>query len=297
MPKFLLIIIFTSISFIAHSQSITITGRILDDDTEEGLPFSDVYFEGTNSGVSSDMDGYYEITTDEYSDSISVSAMGYTTSSKPISSNPEQTINFRLKGSDFALTEVVVSAGENPANRIVRQIIANKKKNRIDNQKAYECEAYSKLELDLDNIERLKNTKLMKPFSFVFDNVDSLSDEKPYLPAYILEEIHDISYVKGQGQPKKMIRASKVSGVENQTVNDFLSSAQAEYNVYDNWINILEKPFAFFQVCFIMNIISWIAQRSKIGKQSNLSLSPNESKKIHFTVHFGSCQILMRSKD
>ncbi len=245
MPKCLFILfVFLSLAFSAIGQSIVVKGQIIDDDTEEGLPFADVYFEGTTVGVSSDMDGFYEIYLDEAADSISVSAMGYQTSTKKISTASEQTINFRMKSSDFALDVVEVVAGENPANAIVRGIIANKKRNRISSLESYECEAYSKLEIDLDNIEKLRNTKLMKPFDFIFENVDSISDEKPYLPAYIQEKIYRIYYTEQQRNPKEIISAQKVSGVGNQTVNELLDNVQADYDVYDNWIEILEKPFA-----------------------------------------------------
>ncbi len=244
MQKIRITLFFSWITLMAFGQNITITGQVMDVDTEEGLPFCDVYFEGTNLGVSTDMDGFYEVLVDEPVDSVWVSAMGYETVAKPVSSASEQTINFRLGASNFKLEEVVVLAGENPANAIVRGIIENKKNNRVDHLEKYECEAYSKLELDLHNIERLRNTKLMKPFEFIFENIDSLSDEKPYLPAYIQEQVYDVFYVKGEGKPKEILKARKVSGVDNGTINEFLNTAQAEYNVYDNWINILEKPFA-----------------------------------------------------
>ncbi len=295
MQKIYFILLFIIFTFSAFSQTITIKGQVLDEDTQEGIPFCDLYFEGTTIGTSTDMDGFYEISTDENVDSISVSTMGYATASKGVSKAAEQTINFRMVSSEFALTEVVVSAGENPANAIVRGIIANKKKNRIDNLDAYECEVYSKLELDLDNIERLKNTKLMKPFGFVFENVDSISDEKPYLPAYILEEVYDVFHVKGQVNPKEMIRASKVSGVENATVNDFLSNAQTEYNIYDNWIDILEKPFASpFSKMGLFYYEYYIQDSTMIGDKKAIQLKFKPKRKQENTF-FGTFWVMSDS--
>ncbi len=226
-----------------QAQSILIKGRVIDDDTEEGVPFCDVFFEDTNVGVSTDMDGYYEIETENYGDSLAVSALGYETARKAISSDPEQTINFRLGEAGFELMEVVVLAGENPANAFVRGIIDNKKKNDLNNLPSYKVEEYSKVELDLVNIKKLKDSKVMKPFQFIFDNIDSLSDEKPYLPAYILESISDVYHSKGNGKPKTILQARRVSGVSNATVNEFINSMHEDFSVYDNWIKILEKPF------------------------------------------------------
>ena len=227
------------------AQSVTISGRIIDNDTEEGVPFCNVYFEGSTTGTSTDIDGYFELTTNEPGDSLSVSAIGYKVASKRISDAPTQTINFRITSSDFTLSEVVVFAGENPANEVVRNIIKNKKNNRIESLSAYQCEAYSKLELDLDNInEKLRNSKLMKPFAFIFENIDSTSDEVPFLPAYITETVEDVYYDKSDKKPRTVPRAARVSGVTNETVVDFLSSMHEPFSIYDNWIPIVEKNFA-----------------------------------------------------
>ncbi|MGB1216320.1 MAG: DUF5686 family protein [Saprospiraceae bacterium] len=238
-----LTIILLSLSLAAFSQSIIFKGRVIDDDTQEGVPFCDVYFEEQQIGASTDVDGYYELTTSNYGDSLSVIAMGYDVIKKAISAEPEQTINFRLGASDFMLSEVVITAGENPANIIIRDIIKNKKANRVSNLDSYECESYSKVELDLVNVDGIRGNKLMKPFEFIFENMDSLSDEKPFLPAYILERVSDVYHDKSKGKPKEFIKAQRVSGVENQTVNDFINSMHDNFSVYDNWIEILGKQF------------------------------------------------------
>ncbi len=238
-----LLLLFSLISPIIVAQSILFKGRVIDEDTKEGVAFCDVYFDETSVGTSTDVDGYYEFETANFSDSLSVNAMGYNIISKAISSDSEQTINFSLGTSGIDLMEVVVKAGENPANAIVRGLIKNKSNNRIENLDSYQCEAYSKVELDLDNIDRLKNTKLMKPFEFIFENMDSISDERPFLPAYILESLYNVYHSKKEGKPKEILKARKVSGIENATVNEFIHSMHEDFSVYDNWIEILEKPF------------------------------------------------------
>ncbi len=222
-------------------QSMQISGRVLDDDTDEGVPFCNIYFDGTTQGVSSDIDGYFTLQIEgKPSDSLVVTAISYTDQKKWVSTEIEQTINFRMKSSSQSLTEVVVYAGENPANAIVKGIIKNKPKNNINSLESYQCENYTKLELDLDNFDQIQNRKLLKQFDFVFENVDSTSDVIPFLPAFITETISDVYYV--QGEPLKEIpTAMKVSGVSNQTVVDLVNGFQERYNVYDNWINVMGK--------------------------------------------------------
>ncbi|MBL7791212.1 MAG: carboxypeptidase-like regulatory domain-containing protein, partial [Saprospiraceae bacterium] len=221
-----------------------IKGRVTDADTKEGLPFCNVYVEGTTNGVSSDVDGYYEITLKQWSPQLAASAIGYETQYKPLSRDPEQTVDFLVKSSEYTLSEVVVVAGENPANEIVRNIIKNKDKNSLQSNNTYQYESYAKVEVDLENIpDKLKESKLMKPFEFVFENIDSTSDEKPFLPVYITETLQDVYYVKGEGEAKNVLRAQRTSGTDNETIIEFIKKIHAPYSVYDNWIYVLEKGF------------------------------------------------------
>ncbi len=240
---FSIVLIFQA--FLLFGQKTTVTGRVTDGDTKEGIPFCNVYFKDTSIGVSTDVDGYFSLSTETANDSLTVSAIGYALVSKVIKKGVEQEINFILGASDLTLTEVVVYAGENPANQIVRDIIRNKKTNRAENLDAFQAEEYSKVELDLDNIDpKLKDSKLFKPFAFIFENIDSTSDEKPFLPAYITETVSDVFHVKGEREMKTIPKAQRTSGVDNKTVVDFIGSMHEEYNVYDNWIEVLNKPFA-----------------------------------------------------
>ena len=47
-----------------YAQTITITGQVIDDDTEEAMPFCNVFVSGSNTGVLTDIDGNYTIQFD-----------------------------------------------------------------------------------------------------------------------------------------------------------------------------------------------------------------------------------------
>ena len=237
-------LVIVAIASTGWAQNYTIRGRVLDADTKEGLPFCNVYFRGTTIGVATDVDGYYEITTAEWRDSLTASALGYENLSKRLADTPLQNVDFYLSTSRFDLQEIVVLAGENPANRIVRGIIANKDRNRIESQESIQYESYAKVELDIENIdERLRTSRLLKPFEFIFENVDSTSDEKPFLPIYINEVLEDIFLVKGKGSPRNIIRAQRNSGTDNPTIVEYIKKIHAPFSIYDNWIYVLEKGF------------------------------------------------------
>jgi hypothetical protein len=243
---FFSILFYSDFSF---SQTITISGKVVDDDTEEAVAFCSVFLNSsTPIGVTSDIDGNYSFTIDfsiVQGDSLGAVSIGYNTIMKAFNKNlSEQSINFRLKSSSFTTGEVVVLAGENPANEIVRQIIKNKKRNDKKNFQSYEVEVYSKTEIDLNNInENMKDNKLLKDVQFIFDNIDSVSDVKPFLPAYVAERIYDVYYTEASKQEKEIIKAQKVSGINNSSVVDFINKLHDKYSIYDNFITLLGKEF------------------------------------------------------
>ena len=101
---FLTIVSYTSV----FAQSFTITGRVIDNDTEEGVPFCNIYIDGKGIGTTSDFDGFYTLKLEQIYDSISVSALGYDNQRKTMLNQAEQTMNFRMfstVGCDAAMTK------------------------------------------------------------------------------------------------------------------------------------------------------------------------------------------------
>ncbi|MFM7053374.1 MAG: DUF5686 family protein, partial [Bacteroidota bacterium] len=109
----------------------------------------------------------------------------------------------------------------------------------------YKYELYNKLEFDLTDIPPdFKEKKLIKPFAFIFDNVDSsVTNSKPFLPFFITETISDVQYRKNPKTTKERIKASKISGLENESVTQFLGDMYQNIDVYDNYMNIFGKSF------------------------------------------------------
>ena len=54
----------------------------------------------------------------------------------------------------YNLSEVTIKPGENPAHRIIRNVIANKQFNNKRKLDAYQYESYNKVEFDLSRIPK-----------------------------------------------------------------------------------------------------------------------------------------------
>lgn len=221
-----------------------VSGKVVDANTREPLPFVNVILKGTRAGATTDLDGYYSITTTTPGDSLVISYIGYNRVARAIKKGVEQEVNIGLT-QGIELMVVEVNPGENPAHRILRKIIANKDKNNGERLTAYEYEVYNKIEFDINNInDDFKNKKLLQPFSFIFDNIDSSNiKEKPYLPVFMTESLSDYYYRKNPKVHNEVIKASKVAGVENASVSQFMGDMYQKFNIYDNTLIVFGKNF------------------------------------------------------
>ncbi|MDQ3534645.1 MAG: carboxypeptidase-like regulatory domain-containing protein [Bacteroidota bacterium] len=95
MNKFLFIITIFHFCFInVKAQETIVTGKILDANSGDSIPFANVFFLGTQTGATSDFDGFYKLKINVPVDSIVVSYIGYNRKSKPVNTAKNQVINF-----------------------------------------------------------------------------------------------------------------------------------------------------------------------------------------------------------
>ena len=228
----------------AVSQQYIVEGQIKAADTEEPIPFANIYFKNSQKGIATDLEGFYKVSLDSSNDIMEVSSIGYTSQTIRLKDTTYQLINITLSTNEVVTEELVIYAGENPANAIVRNIIKNKKQNRLSGFEGYQYEAYDKIELDLYNFDTtMFDRKVLEPFKFILENVDSTTDEKTFLPGYINENITQV-YGLGNKAPREVLTAIKVSGIDGTSVVKQIKRLTQKYDIYDNWIYVLEKNFA-----------------------------------------------------
>jgi TonB-linked SusC/RagA family outer membrane protein len=90
------------------AQTRTVSGRVTDQKSNEGLPGVTVLQKGTTNGVSTDADGSFKLTVPQAGAILVFSSVGMVTQEKPVGS--ETQINVSLAQSNRELSEVVVTA-------------------------------------------------------------------------------------------------------------------------------------------------------------------------------------------
>ncbi|MEI7595302.1 MAG: DUF5686 family protein [Bacteroidota bacterium] len=266
-------------------------GTVIDAETKEPLPFVNVSLKGTTIGTTSDFDGNYSLEFKIASDSLESTFIGYNKQTKPIVRGKFQTINFELKENSISLNEVVIVPGENPAEIILKKLIKNKAINNREKFDAYQYEVYSKIEFDLNNIsEDFKNRRVFKPFKFVFENMDtSTVNGKAYLPIFLSESVSDYFYRKKPKTEKEVIKGTKVTGVDNKSIQQFVGNMYVNINFYDNYIPIFQKNFVSPVANFgLMYYRYYLVDSTFINNKwcYKIQFKPRRKQELTFTGNF-----------
>lgn len=235
--------LFLVFTLTSTAQITKIRGKVMDADTKELLSFVTLSFKGTTVGTITDSKGEFFLETRVVKDSLNVSYVGYDPKNVAIRKGQYQELLIELHPISVSLEGVTIIPGENPAHPILRNIIKNKKKNNPDRLESYSYESYNKIEIDLNNVnDEMKKKKIFKQFQFIFDYVDTNAiTGKTYLPIFISEALSDYHYQRSPKIDKEIIKATKISGVKNESVAQFTGKVYQKINIYDNYINVFDQ--------------------------------------------------------
>ncbi|MFY0606831.1 MAG: carboxypeptidase-like regulatory domain-containing protein [Cyclobacteriaceae bacterium] len=236
-------------SLIGLAQKTRVSGKVTEAESGTPIPFANVVFIGTQEGAITDFEGNFVAETSLDVSELEVRYIGFIKRSKPVQLGADQVINFQLEEDVQTLGEVVVYAGENPAWKIMRGVVANKELNDKRALSAYEYESYTKVEFDVDNIsDKFRKRKVVQKITNVLDSIEQIAGEdgKPILPVFLSEAISRYYYKKDPTFRHENIIKTKVSAVgitDGTLTSQVIGSTFQEYNFYQNWLNIVTKEF------------------------------------------------------
>ncbi|MBT4413773.1 MAG: carboxypeptidase-like regulatory domain-containing protein [Polaribacter sp.] len=228
-----LFFLFVSVTFIGQ-----VKGKITDMKNNP-LSFVSVYLDNTVTGTTSNDNGDYIldlIRKGKYT--IVFQFLGFKTVKKEveISSFPFY-LNVKLEEESVQLSEISISTKDNPANRIIRNVIANKDKN-TDKFANYTAKFYSR------GLYRIKDAPKKFLGQTLGDFGGGLDSTRSGI-IYLSETISDIKFQKKPKNFKENIIASKVSGQDNGI--SFNRAEDANINFYENSVefgNNLVSPLS-----------------------------------------------------
>lgn len=227
------------------SQKTMVEGIVTDGVTGEPMPFVTVRFKDSKIGAITDTAGYYNFNTYYATDSLIFSFSGYVRQTVAVTLDESQEINIILEILQTDIEEVYVRPpDELPSTRLHKKVIAHKRVNNKEKLDSYEYEVYNKIQLDLNNIgEKFKERDIVQKLDVVMEYLDSAENGKSFLPVIISESVSDFYFKNDPPVKKEVVKATRVSGVENLQINQFLGDMYLDVNVYDNYIDLFNKSF------------------------------------------------------
>ncbi len=230
--KFLILFLF----FSSWAQA-QIVGKVTDTKGNP-LPYVNIYLQNSYIGTTSNDDGNYSLNASENGEyKIVFQFLGYKSVTKTVNPNSFPFIlNVSLQEETTSLDEVVVSTSEDPAYRIIRKTIAQRKEN-LEKLSEYTADFYSRGLWHVKDVpEKIMGQEV--------GDFDGALDSTRTGIVYLSETISEIAFQKPDKFTEKII-ASKVSGNDNGF--SFNSAQSANISFYENTVELnaaLVSPIA-----------------------------------------------------
>ena len=213
------------LTFKGYSQNNS-SFTVLNFDTKEPIAFANIIFDDdVYSGTISDIDGIFY--TPNTLKKLTISYIGYESKTIEISSLNSNVI--LLKSQISALDEVVITNTENPAHRIIRNAIRNKKLNNPENLKSFTYQSYDKIFVDGEDIV-VKEDTLNEIGNFY---------EQSYL--FITETVAKRKYLKPKFSEDSII-ATRTSGLKSPNFA-FLANSIQPFSFYEEYISLFATDY------------------------------------------------------
>ena len=218
-----------------------VSGRVFDAKTGAPMAFVNVVMDGNRAGTMSDIDGRFSVPEATAGNKLLFSFVGYTKTTFVVPTSPTERSGIRIEMAPqpVQLAEAVVLPGENPAEALMRKVIANKDANNPENCCPFTYDSYNKLVftalLDsalVGNPERIAalDTSDQEAVKFFEEQhillMESISERRFIPPAHSTEEV----------------KASRFSGLSDP---DFvlLGTQLQSFSFYTDEISLLDYRY------------------------------------------------------
>jgi len=211
----------------------TINGKVIDAQTKQPLAFVNIIFNHDQlTATSSDVNGRFSYSSSKRITSLTCSYVGYERFTMTIDSTMDgETITIKMKETSVELGEVVVTAGENPANRIIRKVIENKRTNNPENVSSFQYHSYNKVIYDLDYNDSIETDITKADVDQVFKGGH----------LFIMESVTERKFIRPDIS-EEIILGTKVSGFKDASFAPLATDVQP-FSFYNDIIPILDVDY------------------------------------------------------
>ncbi len=252
-----LIIFFILLSFFTEASAQTVTGRVISKNTGQPMPFVTVIYNNQKDGFSTDIDGNFSIQLSDKLQFLKFTYVGY----EPVIISKEKLAEktkliIRMKEKEFRINEVTVYPDENPAHRIIKAVVKNRKLNDPDKLKSYSYTAYHKMvfTIDMDNPTVNKNYKktelpqdsisTAKRDSVLKASKDTTSSVQEFFAKqdlFLMESVSETKF-RQPGLKSEKVIMSRASGFKQPSFV-LLASQFQSFSIYSDMITLADSRY------------------------------------------------------
>lgn len=200
--------------------------RIVDAQSSTPLPFATVLInKDPHRGSVTNLNGWVELTLSPSDTCLKISYVGYNSKTLSVSALNRE---IALMPIDVALDEVVVFPGINPAHRIIKKTVANRRQNNPDEIDEYTCRIYNK-----------------SSYEYLFAQADTTWDDlKSYFDSsyVLLMESAIKRYYQAPDKSFEKIEKVRVSGFKDPSIAP-LSNDLQPLHFYDPLIELVDIAY------------------------------------------------------
>ena len=224
--KFILTILLFVLSISINAQN-RINGIVVDDKTNERLAFVNIVINDDGTlGTTSDIDGKFSITTKKEINNLTFSFVGYEKEKVEIKKDQDEII-VKMKPQNVQLSEIVIDANNNPANRIIDSVLKYRDSNNPKNLDSYYYKIYDNMVFTIDTTGLHPNDVMYNEFQ-----------DKDLMAMETVSE----QLFKKPNKSQKNIIANKVSGIDSPMFVYIIENIQS-IGFQEDLITINEKQY------------------------------------------------------
>ncbi len=221
---------------ITNAQNKIVKGAIYDEETKEWLAFVNILTSDGSYGTSTDIDGKFQMNIPQSIDSLTLSYVGYEKKTVAIHEKNKKN-TFSLHRKSYLLDEFEISPEDNPAHRIIRNVLLYRDTNNPKKLSSYAYTSYDKMVITLD----LENNIETDSIIIVPDSIGSLSEIVSDKDILLMENIVEKKFMAPDRVNEKII-ASRVSGLQDPLMTFVVSQIQST-SFYEEIIQMVNKNY------------------------------------------------------
>ncbi len=198
-----------------------VSGYVIDAENGDSLPFAYILNPSTKKGCFSGLDGRFSLDVNPNGDSIRVNLLGYLP--QQVFLKADEQVRISLVPGGVNVQTVLITPTENPALRILRNVIDNRYKNNPQQLADYSCESYNKLSARQDYPSQIPDSKRISPYIFLSETVTQRLQVR-------------------QGKVQEKILSARLAGYPGKVI-PFTAGDLQDLSFYTNYIAVFGQPF------------------------------------------------------